>query len=76
MDVQAARLRVDARKWAAERMNPKAYGQHMNTHHTGEPQSMRITVELPPQIAPECSETRENSLLPRSTGPDVVDNGG
>lgn len=30
------RLRVDTRKWALSRMNPKKYGDRINTEHSGE----------------------------------------
>ena len=33
--VQAARLRVDTRKWAASKMKPKAYGDRTALEHSG-----------------------------------------
>lgn len=34
--IQRDRLRVDARKWAASKMNPKKYGDKIQTEHSGE----------------------------------------
>lgn len=34
--VQRSRLRIDARKWALGRMNPKKYGDKLGLEHTGE----------------------------------------
>jgi hypothetical protein len=34
--VQRSRLRIDTRKWALSRMNPKKYGDRVQTDHAGE----------------------------------------
>lgn len=34
--IQRDRLRVDARKWAASKMNPKKYGDKTEVEHSGE----------------------------------------
>jgi hypothetical protein len=41
--VNAARLRVDARKWAASKLKPGAYADRLETHHSGNVnQTMRL----------------------------------
>lgn len=34
-DVNAARLRVDARKWVAAKLKPRKYGEKITNEHTG-----------------------------------------
>lgn len=33
--IQRSRLRIDARKWALSKMNPKKYGDKLDMNHTG-----------------------------------------
>lgn len=34
--IQRSRLRIDARKWMLSKMNPKKYGERIQTEHSGE----------------------------------------
>jgi hypothetical protein len=43
--VQAARLRVDARKWIASKLKPKKYGERIE--HAGEVAHKHFVAELP-----------------------------
>ena len=43
-----ARLRVDTRKWAAARLAPKKYGDHVQHEHKG-------GINFQPQILIQCS---------------------
>ena len=41
--VQRSRLRVDARKWMASKMNPKKYGDKIHQEHSGEIKSFDLS---------------------------------
>lgn len=41
-EVQQARLRMDARKWMAGKMNPKKYGEKIDHNHRG---ALTVTLE-------------------------------
>lgn len=43
-DAAVARLRIDARKWAAGKLRPKAYGDKLDLQHTG-PNGGAIQIE-------------------------------
>jgi hypothetical protein len=56
--IQRDRLRVDARKWVASKMNPKKYGDKTEVEHSGEINTKIIP--LTPQRAKEIDEALEN----------------
>lgn len=45
-DVQHAKLRVDARKWAISKMNPKKYGDKIEQTHAGSVEIQQITRKI------------------------------
>ena len=52
-----ARLRVDTRKWAAARLAPKKYGDHISHHVKG-----GTNVNFQPQILIQCSSGEYEEL--------------
>jgi hypothetical protein len=44
--IQRDRLRVDARKWAASKMNPKKYGDKTEVEHSGEIKGESKTINI------------------------------
>jgi hypothetical protein len=50
--VQRSRLKVDARKWAVSKMNPKKYGDKLDVDHTTKGEQMNI-ISLGNGIKPE-----------------------
>src|SRR5262245_39231868 len=53
-----ARLRVDTRKWAAARLAPKKYGDHMSHHVKG-----GTNVNFQPQILIQCSSDEGEGFI-------------
>jgi hypothetical protein len=51
--VQRSRLKVDARKWAVSKMNPKKYGDKLDIDHTTKGEQMNI-ISLGNGIKPEA----------------------
>jgi hypothetical protein len=51
--VQRSRLKVDARKWAVSKMNPKKYGDKLDVDHTTKGEQMNI-ISLGNGIKPEA----------------------
>ena len=49
-DINVARLRVDTRKWAAARLAPKKYGDHISHDVKG-----GTNINFQPQILIQCS---------------------
>lgn len=43
--VQRSKLRIDARKWALAKMNPKKYGDKLDLNHSGEMEIVTMTPE-------------------------------
>lgn len=52
--IQRAKLRVDARKWAASKLRPKKYGDHVDVTSGGE----RIGAEISPEQAAQLVRAR------------------
>ena len=62
-----ARLRVDTRKWAAARLAPKKYGDHIQHEHKG-------GINFQPQIVISCSSTgEEQEYIDISAAPEAAD---
>src|SRR5262249_25438144 len=62
-----ARLRVDTRKWAAARLAPKKYGDHMSHDVKG-----GTNVNFQPQILIQCSSDEEEGFIDVRAAPEVV----
>ncbi len=50
-DPQKARVRIDARKWVASKLKPKAYGDRVEQHMSGE-----LTINVLPRAVRQSSE--------------------
>jgi hypothetical protein len=50
-DPQKARVRIDARKWVASKLRPKAYGERVEQHMTGE-----LTINVLPRAVRQSTE--------------------
>lgn len=46
VEVEKARIQVDARKWLAAKLLPKKYGDKLNLEHSGEIEIKKVTVEI------------------------------
>ena len=57
--IQRDRLRVDARKWAVSKMNPKKYGDKMDIDHTIEDKRKQTSDLFPPEL--DNDETQDKS---------------
>jgi hypothetical protein len=65
--VQRDRLRIDTRKWAAARLAPKKYGDHIQHEHKG-------GINFQPQIVISCSSTgEEQEYIDISAAPKAPD---
>ena len=64
-----ARLRVDTRKWAAARLAPKKYSDHISHHVKG-----GTNIDFQPQILIQCSsgEYEETSGPAQQGNADIV----
>src|SRR5262245_23405385 len=62
-----ARLRVDTRKWAAARLAPKKYGDHMSHDVKG-----GTNVNFQPQILIQCSSEEEEGFIDVRAAPEAV----
>ena len=56
-----ARLRVDTRKWAAARLAPKKYGDHISHHVKG-----GTNINFQPQILIKCSSDEGEGFIDAS----------
>jgi hypothetical protein len=63
-----ARLRVDTRKWAAARLAPKKYGDHMSHDVKG-----GTNVNFQPQILIQCSSDEEEGFIDVRAAPEAAD---
>ena len=50
-DPQKARVRIDARKWVASKLKPKAYGDRVENHMTGD-----LTINVLPRAVRQSPE--------------------
>ena len=62
-----ARLRVDTRKWAAARLAPKKYGDHISHDVKG-----GTNVNFQPQILIQCSSDEEEGFIDVRAAPEAV----
>ena len=60
-----ARLRVDTRKWAAARLAPKKYGDHVQHEHKG-------GINFQPQILIQCSSDEGEGLIDVRGAPEAA----
>jgi hypothetical protein len=64
--IQRDRLRVDARKWAVSKMNPKKYGDKLGLEHSGEIKTKQsdlsnLSEETLKRVEKELSKNADNS---------------
>ncbi len=65
--IESARIRIDMRKWAASRMNRKAYGERIGVVDETPPEQVRKTVDLS-----KCTTEQLEQILKIAEGlPDV-----
>src|SRR5262245_43560238 len=62
-----ARLRVDTRKWAAARLAPKKYGDHIRHDVKG-----GTNVNFQPQILIQCSSDEEEGFIDVRAAPEAT----
>ena len=69
--VGVAKLRVDTRKWAASRLNPKWYGEHTKVEHTGTVTNlMQVLSSIPTRG--EIDITPQPEKLPEHTTEELM----
>lgn len=69
--VNAARLRVDARKWIAAKLLPRKYGDHVNIEHSGALSvvaASRALREVRPPVFDEDGNEVEDAVLVHDAG--------
>ena len=67
-NIQRSRLRVDARKWAAARLAPRKYGDHISHDVKGG------GINFQPQILISCSSAgEEQEYIDISAAPEAAD---
>ena len=62
-----ARLRVDTRKWAAARLAPKKYGDHISHHVKG-----GTNINFRPQILIQCSSDEGEGFIDVRAAPEAA----